>query len=118
MVLSGSDNRVHLFTEDSITHIAQEKVASEEYPEFRNEFPSVVLWIEFHVLADKSLRLTAVGCECGAFFLYIIDIKSITIKHTATVNHGTSITSAKFFTSSNSIHLLVTSALLPATVYR
>ncbi|EFX65048.1 hypothetical protein DAPPUDRAFT_333583 [Daphnia pulex] len=118
IVLSGSDNRVHLFTEDSNTHIAQEKIASDEFPEFGNEFPSVVLWIEFHILKEKSLRLTAVGCECGGFFLYVVDTESNSIKSYANVNHGTSVTSSKFFDSSDSIHLLVTSSLLPATVYR
>ncbi len=118
IVLSGSDNRVHLFTEDSNTHIAQEKIANDEFPEFGNEFPSVVLWIEFHILKEKSLRLTAVGCECGGFFLYVVDIESNSIKSYANVNHGTSVTSSKFFDSSDSIHLLVTSSLLPATVYR
>ncbi|XP_032782019.2 KICSTOR complex protein kaptin isoform X1 [Daphnia magna] len=118
IVLSGSDNRVHLFTEDSITHAAQEKIAIDEFPEFKIEFPSVVLWIEFHILREKSLRLTAIGCECGNFYLYIVDTKSNSVKTMANVNHGTPVTSSRFLDDSDTLNLLVTSSLLPATVYR
>lgn len=117
-MLSGSDNRVHLFTEDSITHAAQEKVANNEFPEFRIEFPSVVLWIEFHVLREKYLRLTAVGCECGNFFLYIVNTKSNSVKTVANINHGTPVTSSRFLEACDRFNLLVTSSLLPATIYR
>lgn len=95
-------------------------------PEFQSDFPSVVLWIEFHQLAQSSLRLTAVGCECGAFFLYKVDTRTNKILDTFSANHGTSITSCRFFTShlgdnsfeGEAVHLLVTSALMPAVVYR
>ena len=118
LVLSGSDYRVHLYCEDSVTHMAQEKSAMEYFPEFADEFPSVALWIEFHLIPDKSRRLTAVGCECGTLFLFIVDLKTNWVVNNERKNLGSSITSAKFFKMDKSVHLLVTNALLPASVYQ
>ena len=117
IVLSGSDNRVHLFGEDSITHVAYEKPAGQDMPEFRIDFPSVVLWIEFHTAGDK-FRLTCVGCECGFVALSRVCLKTGNVLDVSTANHGTSITSSRFFSFGTGIQLLVTSALLPATIYR
>jgi len=116
LVLSGSDNRVHLFCEDPITHMTSEKEAVEFFPEFINRFPSVVLWIDFHIVTEKY-RFTSVGCECGALFLFIINLKTNSIISSCTTNLGTSITSSRFFTTEDAINLLVTNALLPATIY-
>lgn len=119
IVLSGSDNKVHIFSEDSITHFAQERVEYPEMPELSGrEFPSVVLWVEFFKF-NQQFRFTAVGCECGALFLFKVDLKTNVITSSFNVNHGISITSCHFFMSDDeSVQLLVTSALLPATIYR
>lgn len=96
--------------------MASEKEASEFFPEFTDRFPSVVLWIDFYIISEKY-RLTSIGCECGALFLFIFNLKSNTIISNCTVNLGTSITSSRFFIAEDHINLLVTNALLPATIY-
>jgi KICSTOR complex protein kaptin len=115
--LSGSDYKVHLYSEDSITHVVQERDPHEFFPEFVHEFPSVALWIDFHIIPEKDMRCTSVGCECGTLFLYIVDIKSNAIIHNHSINLGSSMTSSKFFYMNQTLNLLVTNALLPACVY-
>ena len=127
-MLSGSDNHVHVFHEDSITHIAYEQTPIEAgFPEFDDDLPSVALWIEFY--QSTNFRLTAIGCECGTLFLRKINQHSENpsfseVGKSWSINLGTSITCCRFFPSVNQnetdqaqIHLLVTSALLPASVY-
>jgi len=116
LILSGSDNRVHTYCEDLVTHLASEKEAAEFFPEFTDKFPSVVLWIDFYIVPEK-FRFTSVGCECGALFLFIFNLKSNNTISKCTINLGTSITSSRFFVTGDYINLLVTSALLPATIY-
>lgn len=116
-ILSGSDYRVHVYGEDSITHVVQEREAKEFFPEFSNKFPSVVLWIEFHHPSDRTVRLTSVGCECGSLYLFTVDLKSNTIVSSLSTNQGTSITSSRFFRTGRQLNLLVTNALLPAVIF-
>lgn len=116
LILSGSDNRVHVYCEDLVTHMASEKEDSGFFPEFKDSFPSVVLWIDFYIIPEKY-RFTSVGCECGAFFLFIFSLKSNSIVSTCTTNLGTSVTSSRFFATEDHVNLLVTNALLPAMIY-
>lgn len=90
----------------------------EEFPEFRKSFPSVVLWIEFFTTEDKASRLTAVGCECGALYLFVVDLHEQSLTHSCEVTHGNSITSCRFFSHNGVVNLLVTNSLLPAMLYR
>lgn len=131
IILSGSDNHVHVLHEDSITHIAFERSPVEAgFPEFEQELPSVALWVEFYQ-ASANLRLSAVGCECGTLFLSKIRLHTDDshsppeLVKNWTINLGTSITCCRFFSTGSKhgkdepvIHLLVTSALLPASVYK
>ena len=91
---------------------------SEEFPEFRNAFPSVVLWIEFFTTEDGGTRLTAVGCECGALYLFVVDLREQSLVHSCEVTHGNSITSCRFFAQNGGVNLLVTNSLLPAMLYK
>lgn len=115
-VLSGSDCRVHLYYEDPVTHAAKEKKGDEHFPELSDEFPSVVLWIAFQIVSEKW-RLTSIGCECGQLFLYKVDLKSNSLVSSSSINHGSSVTSSRFFYVEDNLNLLATNALLPADVY-
>ena len=126
IVLSGSDNRVHLFVEEATSHAVHEiskQQIDKEFPEFKDPFASVALYVEFFYSDDANggkRRWTAVGCECGAFYLFCVDLKrsNAAIEKSSRVDLGASVTSCRFFKSGTSIHLVVTTSLLPATVYR
>lgn len=94
-VLSGSDDKVHIFCCNQSTF--SEVEAEDLFPEFANEFPSIAMTLDFKYNQDKSKRYTAIGLECGTFLFYIIDVDENQIDKKFEFNFQGPLTNAQFF---------------------
>ncbi|KAG1681056.1 KICSTOR complex protein kaptin [Nymphon striatum] len=112
-LLSGSDNKVHLFREDklNICNSFNEDICEEYFPEFI-DCPSIVLMMKIKYFDDYKKRLTVFGCENGY-------IKTAVVKTESSVGEESqdstdSSTSDDFL----QFHILACSALELTAVFR
>ncbi|XP_072032491.1 KICSTOR complex protein kaptin-like [Amphiura filiformis] len=144
-LLCGSDKRVHLYKEEKEIAITRfmEHPAEIEFPEF-NTLPSIPLWIDIKYIGNHE-RITAVGCQNGSLRIAVVSLKSHEVTQKWELRHDGPITCLKLFKSETDLrvppfsklqqfygdhgdkemtpcqdtyHLLVTSALEVAVVYR
>uniref|UniRef100_A0A8C2DY52 Kaptin (actin binding protein) n=1 Tax=Cyprinus carpio TaxID=7962 RepID=A0A8C2DY52_CYPCA len=96
-LLSGHDQRIHLYIENASLHQFEEQPVERLFPELQ-ELPSNVLWL--NVLSiDQNRRLTAFGCQNGSVGLSLVNQKGPGSER-------------------ETFNLLVTSAIEMAVVYR
>ncbi|XP_066262660.1 KICSTOR complex protein kaptin-like [Euwallacea similis] len=74
-ILSGSDNVVHIYRENTTEHTYKEVDSREMFPEFPKT-PSPIVWIDICHMNNYEERLTAFGCECGYVKLLKINTKT------------------------------------------
>uniref|UniRef100_A0A8C1CRM9 Kaptin (actin binding protein) n=1 Tax=Cyprinus carpio carpio TaxID=630221 RepID=A0A8C1CRM9_CYPCA len=128
-LLSGHDQRIHLYIENASLHQFEEQPVERLFPELQ-ELPSNVLWL--NVLSiDQNRRLTAFGCQNGSVGLSLVNQKGPEILQNWRLQHDSPISTVLLFplkqphqsTDTNSseretFNLLVTSAIEMAVVYR
>nr|CAD7259279.1 unnamed protein product [Timema shepardi] len=137
-LLSGSDEKVHLFREDRLNHCYIKAETEDYFPEL-SRAPSIVMWMDVHHTSDYAQRVTAFGCECGYVKLTVINVPRNEIISDCSIRFESSVTSVALFNDElklrcpsfinltdvspadeeePSLHLLVTTTLQPAVIYR
>uniref|UniRef100_A0A8C1UJ91 Kaptin (actin binding protein) n=2 Tax=Cyprinus carpio TaxID=7962 RepID=A0A8C1UJ91_CYPCA len=129
-LLSGHDQRIHLYIENASLHQFEEQPVERLFPELQ-ELPSNVLWL--NVLSiDQNRRLTAFGCQNGSVGLSLVNQKGPEILQNWRLQHDSPISTVLLFplkhirnhapptdsSERETFNLLVTSAIEMAVVYR
>ncbi|KAI5630382.1 kaptin [Silurus asotus] len=70
-LLSGHDQRIHLYKENASLHQFEEQPVERFFPELNN-LPSNVLWMNVLII-EGSRRLTAFGCQNGCVGLALVN---------------------------------------------
>lgn len=134
-LLSGSDNKIHVFREDRLNHCYSQVEVDTYFPEF-SDIPSVVMWMDIRYNEEYTQRLTAYGCECGYMKLSVVDPQKREVMSSWNARFAGSVSSVHLFDRYSSvqcpsfleqekkklpedpqINLLVTSTLQPSVVY-
>jgi len=50
-------------------------------------FGFLQIWVDFFYLHDKRQRLTAIGCEDGEYFLFVVDLNQTPAAITSRYQH-------------------------------
>lgn len=139
-LLSGSDMKIHLYREINGQHSFIEEDVNTYFPELTHT-NSCVIWLDIVYIDNLRQRVTACGHQSGIVTVAVVDVTSSEILASYSVDHDSPITYVKIFSLTNratkptflersdsssckdgtrspELHLLVLSALLPATVYR
>uniref|UniRef100_A0A672P9T6 Kaptin (actin binding protein) n=1 Tax=Sinocyclocheilus grahami TaxID=75366 RepID=A0A672P9T6_SINGR len=94
-LLSGHDQRIHLYKENASLHQFEEQPVERLFPELQ-ELPSNVLWL--NVLSiDQNRRLTAFGCQNGSVGLSLVNQKGPEILQNWRVQHDSPISTVLLF---------------------
>ncbi|XP_064602889.1 KICSTOR complex protein kaptin-like isoform X2 [Liolophura sinensis] len=145
-LLSGTDNKVHMYKEDRQQNTFVEYPSLEHFPEF-GDLSSSILWMDI-LYVSSIRRVTGFGTESGLVVVSLINVSSKVVEKSWSVQLDSPITTVKFFSQDTSLscpafidtdnisssqstdeddgddernpqlNLLVTSALEVATVYR
>ncbi|XP_049959870.1 KICSTOR complex protein kaptin-like isoform X2 [Schistocerca serialis cubense] len=134
-LLSGSDNKIHVFREDRVNHCYSQVEVDTYFPEF-SDIPSVVMWMDIRYNEEHTQRLTAYGCECGYMKLSVVDPQNREVITSWSARFAGSVSSVRMFDRYSSVqcpsflgkeedklaedsqvNLLVTSTLQPSVVY-
>lgn len=79
-VLSGSDLRLHVFFESDQNFLeADHDFMERHFPELAEPSKSVVTWADFTFVDQMQRRLTALGCECGMLFVWIVKMDTMEV---------------------------------------
>ncbi|XP_054902552.1 KICSTOR complex protein kaptin [Poeciliopsis prolifica] len=70
-LLSGHDQRIHLYKENASLHQFEEQPVEKLFPELQ-QLPSNVLWLDMVSVADGK-RLSAYGCQNGCIGLALVN---------------------------------------------
>jgi KICSTOR complex protein kaptin len=117
-LLSGSDDKIHLYREDKMNHCYQETPLDELFPELAELSAGIVMWMDVRYSMEQDRRISAVAFENGYLQLFVVDVASGTIIATHTKNYGGPLSSVKLFTlDDESLNLVVTSTLTPSAIY-
>ncbi|KAJ8266311.1 hypothetical protein GJAV_G00128950 [Gymnothorax javanicus] len=130
-LLSGHDKLIHLYKENASLHQFEEHPVERLFPELQ-ELPSNVMWMDVLGL-PKSRRLSAFGCQNGCVGLALVDQTGPEVLQSWRLQQDCPISTVFLFplctrseinrdmdrnTYGESYHLLVTSTLEVAVVYR
>ncbi|GLV39591.1 hypothetical protein CBL_08343 [Carabus blaptoides fortunei] len=131
-MLSGSDEKVHIYREYRVNHSYKEIDLKECFPEFLNP-PSIVMWMDIQYCANNTKRISTYGCECGYVYMAVVDLKSVEILQTYSTRYENTITCVQIFSNDVNINnslcraiqtttvdnyqLLVTNTILPSVVF-
>ncbi|PNF25744.1 Kaptin [Cryptotermes secundus] len=133
-LLSGSDEKIHMFREDRENHCYSEVDVAEHFPELV-EPPSIILWMDIHHCMAGARRISAFGCECGYVKLAVVDVTKKVVVSCWSARFEGPISTVRLFTEKSnlkppsfldvpqqereemSVHLLVTNTLQASVVY-
>ncbi|XP_050405172.1 KICSTOR complex protein kaptin [Patella vulgata] len=138
-LLCGSDNKIHMYKDEADNNFLEEN-PDEYFPEFK-DCDSSTLRLVIKYTDNYTKRLTAMGFQSGTVKFSLVDVQKNVILKSWCSTHGNPITSIVIFNPQNQVpcpsfiessqenggideertliyHLLVTSALMPAVVYR
>ncbi|KAM6983700.1 KICSTOR complex protein kaptin [Tautogolabrus adspersus] len=131
-LLSGHDQRIHLYKENASLHQFEEQPVERLFPELQ-ELPSNVLWLDV-LSIPNGRRLSAFGCQNGCVGLALVDQTGPEVLQSWRFQFDSPISSVLLFPLScqtepgqssressvelKSYNLLVTSAIEMAVVYR
>lgn len=127
-LLSGHDQRIHLYKENASLHQFEEQPVERLFPELET-LPSNVLWMDV-LSTDDGRRLSAFGCQSGCVGLALVDQTGPEILRSWRVQFDSPISTVLLFPLScrsssdaeekdvGGYHLLVTSTIELAVVYR
>ncbi|XP_041351176.1 KICSTOR complex protein kaptin-like [Gigantopelta aegis] len=96
-LLSGGDNKMHLYREVSENHKFEEVPSDEYFPEFSNITQSVLVTTILNLDGNQK-RLTAMGHQDGLVKLSLVDAVKREILQTWSTEHDSPITCLKLFT--------------------
>ncbi|XP_046908100.1 KICSTOR complex protein kaptin [Hypomesus transpacificus] len=122
-LLSGHDQRIHLYKENASLHQFEEQPVERLFPELQ-KLPSNVLWMDvLSIPGDR--RLSAFGCQNGCVGLALVDQRGPEVLQSWSIQQDSPISTVLLFplhcqTDSNQegYNLLVTSTIEMAVVYR
>lgn len=130
-LLSGHDQRIHLYKENASLHQFEELSVERLFPELQ-ELPSNVLWLDV-LRIPEGRRLTAFGCQNGCVGVALVDQTGPEILQTWRVQQDSPISTVILFplrsysephnasldgVEADGFNLLVTSTIEMAVVYR
>ncbi|XP_071316815.1 KICSTOR complex protein kaptin [Trachinotus anak] len=128
-LLSGHDQRIHLYKENASLHQFEEQPVERLFPELQ-QLPSNVLWLDMLTLAGGR-RISAFGCQSGCVGLALVNQTGPEVLQSWRVQFDSPISTVLLFPLScqtepsgdasvetKSYNLLVTSAIEMAVVYR
>ncbi|XP_059484563.1 KICSTOR complex protein kaptin isoform X2 [Neocloeon triangulifer] len=117
-LLSGSDEKIHLYREDKLNHCYQEISLHEFFPELVDLSAGIILWMDIVVSVEQDKRITALASENGSLSLSVVDIASRSVLFTHSSSFSGPLSSVRLFTiDEESLNLVVTSTLTPSAVY-
>ena len=97
-LLAGSDNKIHVYSEDKDKHMYLEVDSANILPEFNRHFPSVPLWTD--VAAAGDCRVTATCCESGVLVMTRINTSDNTGLQTWEKQFDSPLSSVRLFSIS------------------
>ncbi|KAJ0004205.1 hypothetical protein NQD34_010419 [Periophthalmus magnuspinnatus] len=129
-LLSGHDQRIHLYKENASLHQFEEQPVERLFPELE-QLPSNVLWLDM-VSLDQGRRLSAFGCQSGCVGLALVNQTGPEILQSWRVHFDSPISTVLLFPLScknasseitqgeemGGFNLLVTSTIELAVIYR
>ncbi|XP_064208137.1 KICSTOR complex protein kaptin isoform X2 [Anguilla rostrata] len=132
-LLSGHDQRIHLYKENASLHQFEEHPVERLFPELQ-ELPSNVLWLDVLGIPGGR-RLSAFGCQNGCVGLALVEQTGLEVLQSWRLQQDSPISTVLLFplrsrpepepnpdtdrkSNSESYNLLVTSTLEVAVVYR
>uniref|UniRef100_A0A671TMA0 Kaptin (actin binding protein) n=1 Tax=Sparus aurata TaxID=8175 RepID=A0A671TMA0_SPAAU len=122
-LLSGHDQRIHLYKENASLHQFEEQPVERLFPELQ-QLPSNVLWLDVLSIAGGR-RLSAFGCQNGCVGLALVDQTGAEVLQSWRFQFDSPVSTVLLFplicqTDPNqpSYNLLVTSTIEMAVVYR
>uniref|UniRef100_A0A3P9LSC8 Kaptin (actin binding protein) n=1 Tax=Oryzias latipes TaxID=8090 RepID=A0A3P9LSC8_ORYLA len=131
-LLSGHDQRIHLYMENASLHQFEEQPVEKLFPELQ-ELPSNVLWLDMLSIAGGR-RLSAFGCQNGCVGLALVNQAAPELLQTWRVQFDSPISTVLLFPLSSNpkssrhnteeredtegYNLLITSTIEMAVVYR
>ncbi|GFG37974.1 hypothetical protein Cfor_06621 [Coptotermes formosanus] len=134
-LLSGSDEKIHMFREDQANHCYSEVNVADYFPELV-EPPSIILWMDIYHCKNEARRVSAYGCECGYVKLAIVDLTNREVLSCWSARFEGPVSTVRLFTEESSletpsflnvaqqekeeemaVHLLVSNTLQPSVVY-
>lgn len=130
-LLSGHDQRIHLYKENASLHQFEEQPVEKFFPEL-SELPSNVLWLDV-LSIDNCRRLTTFGCQNGCVGLALVNQRGPEVVSSWRLQQDSPISTVLLFPLKLPAHnsakglqadevteynLLVTSTIEMAVVYR
>ncbi|KDR12519.1 KICSTOR complex protein kaptin-like isoform X2 [Zootermopsis nevadensis] len=135
-LLSGSDQKIHMFREDRANHCYSEVDVADHFPELV-EPPSIILWMDIYHCKTETRHVSAFGCECGYVKLAVVDARKKVVLSCWSVRFGGPVSTVRLFTEESNlkppdflntpqqeteeeemaVHLLVSNTLQPSVVY-
>uniref|UniRef100_A0A8D3A0B6 Kaptin n=1 Tax=Scophthalmus maximus TaxID=52904 RepID=A0A8D3A0B6_SCOMX len=127
-LLSGHDQRIHLYKENASLHQFEEQPVERLFPELQ-QLPSNVLWLDMLSVAGGR-RISAFGCQNGCVGLAVVDQTGPEVLQSWRVQFDSPISAVLLFPLSchtsphqpsvemEGYNLLVTSTIEMAVVYR
>ncbi|KAJ9582834.1 hypothetical protein L9F63_022793 [Diploptera punctata] len=134
-LLSGSDEKVHMFQEDKDNHCYVEVDIAEHFPELM-EPPSVVMWMDIFYCQNETRRVSAYGCECGFVKVAVVDVAQCKVLASWLARFEGPVSTVRLFTEETNlntppfiedaqperkqdlvVNLLVSNTLQPSVVY-
>uniref|UniRef100_A0A672FM16 Kaptin (actin binding protein) n=1 Tax=Salarias fasciatus TaxID=181472 RepID=A0A672FM16_SALFA len=123
-LLSGHDQRIHLYKENASLHQFEEQPVEKLFPELQ-QLPSNVLWLDVLSVAGGR-RLSVFGCQNGCVGLALVDQAGPEVVQSWRVQFDSPISTVLLFPLSRHAagaevgryNLLVTSAIEMAVIYR
>ncbi|XP_022601645.1 KICSTOR complex protein kaptin [Seriola dumerili] len=131
-LLSGHDQRIHLYKENASLHQFEEQPVERLFPELQ-QLPSNVLWLDMLTVAGGR-RISAFGCQSGCVGLALVNQTGPEVLQSWRVQFDSPISTVLLFplscqtepnqssretgTEMKSYNLLVTSTIEMAVVYR
>ncbi|CAJ1064769.1 KICSTOR complex protein kaptin [Xyrichtys novacula] len=127
-LLSGHDQRIHLYKENASLHQFEEQPVEKLFPELQH-LPSNVLWLDVLSISGER-RLSAFGCQNGCVGLALVDQTQREVLQNWRFQFDSPVSTVKLFPLScqnkqgeksveiESYNLLVTSTIEMAVVYR
>ncbi|XP_055944850.1 KICSTOR complex protein kaptin-like isoform X3 [Argiope bruennichi] len=130
-LLSGNDNKIHLYREDKTRQTYYEDLSTTCFPEFAS-LDSLVIWMDFFTTFEY--RITALGCKHGFVIVSSVKLPETTLQASWKIQHDGPVTTVRLFQDStlesiqncffstnkkdDKIHLCVGNALEVSVVYR
>lgn len=124
-LLSGHDQRIHLYKENASLHQFEEQPVERLFPELQ-QLPSNVLWMDIQSIAGGR-RLSVFGCQNGCVGLAVVSQTELEVLQSWRVQFDSPISTVLLFPLSfhteagvemESYNLLVASTIEMAVVYR